>query len=99
MFGQTRPDGTPITTSGWQDFLSRSITPLFPDGLTVLPGQGQWRGRRDGKITSEPSHLVWIVTRDTPETARKISVIRESYKTRFSQQSVGLLAGYGCSSF
>lgn len=95
-FGRTMPNGQPIDDIAWRDFLARTVTPRFPAGLTVLDGYGQWR-RTTGEITREPSMVVVIAT-DTGAAAR-LDAIRTEYRTRFMQESVGLVTIAGCSAF
>ena len=45
LFGRARPDGTVVTDEEWRAFVDQEVTPRFPDGLTVLPGYGQWRSQ------------------------------------------------------
>ena len=99
MFGLTRPDGTPVTETDWQNFLRTEIVPRFPDGLSVLPAQGFWRDRDNGWTGTEPSRLVWIVAADKAGLAERIEAVRQSYKSRFRQQSVGVSMLKGCSGF
>ncbi len=94
LFGRSRTDD-----AAWRDFLARSVTPRFPDGLTVLEGSGQWRQRTTGRIISEPSTLVEIVTTASPETFRSLDTIRSEYRDRFTQESVGLVVSESCASF
>src|SRR4051812_46014701 len=42
-FGMRKRDGTIISEADWTDFLNTSVTPRFPDGLTVVQGQGRYR--------------------------------------------------------
>ena len=44
----------------WARFVARELTPRFPDGLTVIDGQGQWRGP-SGSIVHEPSKIVIVL--------------------------------------
>ncbi|GBR03809.1 DUF3574 domain-containing protein [Acetobacter oeni] len=99
MFGMTRPNGGVITESEWRSFLRDVITPRFPAGLTVQNSLGQWQDRTTGRIGTEPSRLVWIVTEGTPDLAEKITSIRTGYMQKFAQQAVGLNVVRGCSSF
>ncbi|NHO54708.1 DUF3574 domain-containing protein [Acetobacter estunensis] len=99
MFGMMRSDGRPVPESAWQAFLRTDITPRFPNGLTVLPAQGQWRERATGAIQSEPSRLVWIVTSDTAHLSQRLEAIRAAWRSRFDQQSVGVSLTAACSAF
>ena len=99
LFGRSLKGGGMIDDTAWRDFLARSVTPRFPDGLTVLNGSGQWRQRATGKIISEPSTVVEIVTLSSPETFQRLDAIRAEYRQRFDQESVGLVVNEGCASF
>ncbi|BCK75705.1 hypothetical protein AA0242T_1816 [Acetobacter aceti NRIC 0242] len=99
MFGLTRPDGRSVTDADWQDFLRTDIVPRFPEGLSVLPAQGVWRDRSTDQVGSEPSRLVWIVTPDSTDLPGRIEAVRDAYKARFRQQSVGVSVERGCSGF
>ena len=65
------------------------ITPRFPDGLTLLKGNGQFRGE-DGVIIKEDSFVLILLypLEDFRDSSRKINVIRERYKDQFQQESV-----------
>lgn len=100
LFGLTRPDGRPVTDAQWRDFLARSVTPRFPDGLSVFPASGQWRDRISLQVTSEPSRIVWIAAEaDTPGLAARLDAIRADYRRDFQQQSVGLVIRPNCQTF
>lgn len=89
FFGRNKPDGTEVTEEEFSDFLSETITPEFPDGLTVLDGIGQFRGA-DGKIIREKAKVLILLYPQNTQRAnsRKIERIREAYKARFAQESV-----------
>lgn len=99
LFGRSLKGGGSIDDESWRDFLAHSVAPRFPDGLTVLEGYGQWRQRATGRIISEPSTVVEIVTDATPETYRRLDAIRAEYRQRFDQESVGLVVNESCASF
>jgi hypothetical protein len=65
----------------------------------VLEGYGQWRQRATGRVISEPSTVVEIVTDATLETYRRLDAIRTEYRQRFDQESVGLVVNESCASF
>lgn len=98
-FGRAMPGGQSIDDAAWRDFLARSVTPRFPDGLTVLDGYGQWRRRSTGEIGREPSTVVVIATDSGSETAAKLESIRAEYRQHFAQESVGLVTSQACASF
>lgn len=99
MFGLSRPDGRLITQTEWQDFLTTTLTPAFPAGLSVQEASGQWQDRTTQRVTREPARLVWVIAPNTPALPATLDTIRDTYKARFQQQSVGLTFNVVCASF
>ena len=89
----------PIGDAAWQDFMAASVTPRFPAGLTVLDAHGQWRRRGTGRMISEPSTVIVIATDRSAETLARLEAIRDEYRGRFRQESVGLVMTANCASF
>ena len=89
-FGMGTPGGGRVSERQWVRFLAETVTPRFPDGLTVLSGTGQWRDPKgqSAKVISEPARIVIIVHPETAATAKAIAEIRQTYVKRFRQQSV-----------
>jgi hypothetical protein len=88
FFGTAQPDGV-VTDAEFFEFLDRVITPRFPDGLTLLKGDGQFRNAA-GQIIKEDSFVLILLypLEDFRESSRRINVIRERYKDEFQQESV-----------
>lgn len=88
FFGTAKPDGE-VTEEEFLAFLDDQITPRFPDGLTVLRGDGQFRGE-NGEIIKEDSFLLILLypVEDFAPSNRKIEAIRQLYKDAFQQESV-----------
>jgi Protein of unknown function (DUF3574) len=99
LFGRTRPGGDVVSDPEWRDFLAAVVTPRFPDGLTVLQGSGQWRSSATGRIATEPSTVVEIVAPRRPDLAWRLQEVRDAYRTRFKQESVGLVTQASCAAF
>ena len=98
-FGTQKPGGAPVTEAEWGAFLNEEVTPRFPDGLTVLTGNGQWRNAA-GVITRETSAVLVILYEPSVEKEAAIEDIRAAYKDRFEQESVMRVdAGTQCVSF
>ncbi|MCY4654064.1 MAG: DUF3574 domain-containing protein [Dehalococcoidia bacterium] len=98
FMGRSTADGMTVSDDEWAAFLEDTVTPRFPDGLTVLDAAGQWRGS-DGVIQKEQSKLLIILAPPGDEPSRLISEISEAYKVRFSQESVLKVIGNECVSF
>jgi hypothetical protein len=88
-----------VTRAAWRRFLAREITPRFPDGLTVIEAYGQWRDPATMRISREPSTVVVIAMPGATADYLRLNEIAEAYKTRFRQQSVGVIVRSACASF
>jgi len=87
-FGTAKSDGV-VTEAEFRGFIDRYVTPRFPDGLTILEADGQFRGL-DGTVVQEQSFvLILLYPFHTYESSsRRIERIRTLYKDEFDQQSV-----------
>ena len=98
LFGRTG-----VSEARWARFLAAEVTPRFPDGLTVYDARGQWRNPQSGTISRERTKVVMIaMPPDAGNGAKneaKLQEIIAAYKTRFKQQSVGLIVRPSCVSF
>lgn len=87
VFGMSRNAGPDITETEFQNFIDNQITPRFPDGLTVLSGNGQFKDST-GAIIKEKSKLLILLYPFTRASSRKVDDIRGDYLRMFQQQSV-----------
>ena len=88
FFGTARVDGA-VTEDDVRRFIDEEVTPEFPDGLSLLKGQGQFRGGDGSLVKEECFVLVLLYPYDTAKkSGQKIQRIRERYKDRFAQESV-----------
>jgi hypothetical protein len=87
FFGLAKPGGE-VTEAEFKQFLEKCVTPRFPDGLTVLPGFGRFRGA-DGIIEERSMLLILLYPDDVRrESSKKIEEIRDAYEQVFAQESV-----------
>ena len=98
MFGRNDGDKLAVSDADWRRFVDEVITPRFPDGLSVMDVQGQWRAP-GGTLVREPSKVVYLVLDGGPDDPAKIAHIRDDYKARFHQQSVLLVSQKACVSY
>ena len=94
LFGRTH-----VSEASWARFLATEVTPRFPDGFTVIDARGQWRAPGAQKISRERSKLLMIAMPPGADNDERLQKIIEAYKTRFKQQSVGLIVRPACVSF
>lgn len=89
FFGRNRANGPEVSEYEFADFLTRTITREFPDGLTVFDALGQFRNSEGQIIQEKTKVLILLYPSETRrQSNRKIERIRNEYKTRFEQQSV-----------
>ncbi len=98
VFGRHIDDKTSVTDADWRHFIDEDVTPRFPDGLSVMDVQGQWRAS-NGSIVREPSKVLYLILDGGPDDPAKIANIRDAYKRRFRQESVLLVTSTACVSF
>ncbi len=98
VLGMSRRGQVDISEPEWSTFLAREVTPRFPDGLTVLEGNGQWKGS-SGAIVREPARLLLVWVKPTPDLEARIDGVRAAWKAAHSQESVLRADGLSCVSF
>jgi hypothetical protein len=86
-FGRDKPGGGEVSDAEWAAFLVDSVTPRFPDGLSVLNVEGQHRDP-SGHVVRERTKLLVVVVFDAPEHREKVRDIVEAYVKRFGQHGV-----------
>ena len=97
-FGTGKPQGGVVTSQEWDGFLQHTVTPRFPQGLSVLPASGQWRGA-DGAIVRESSYLLQLVHADDERSEQAVNAIVASYKSQFQQEAVLRTRSRACVTF
>ena len=86
-FGTSQSGGGSVSRAQFDDFVDTHVTPRFPDGLTILAGDGQWTG--PAGLGQEKSFvLILLYPPQMRDADRFIEEIRQSYKTLFYQESV-----------
>lgn len=92
------PRGGTVTDADWGKFMDEVVTPRFPDGLTVLRAEGQWRGT-DGKVVKEPSRVIVLNHAGDPRSEQAVVEIANAYKARFEQEAVLRVRWPACMKF
>lgn len=97
FFGRNIGGKPGVSETAWAQFLTRELTPLFPDGLTVIDGKGQWRD--GGAIVREKSKVVIVVMADDAAARGHIAAAQAAYIKRFNQRSIGIVTQPVCAAF
>jgi len=87
-----------VSEAQWRDFADRVLAKSFPDGFTVTDGNGAWRDAK-GIAVYEPTKVVIVIAAKGLALWPKLSSAMNAYKTRFHQQSVGLVTREVCAAF
>jgi Protein of unknown function (DUF3574) len=95
--GQSTPSGG-VTEAEWQQFIDEAVTPRFPHGFTVLPGEGHWRNAF-GVSQREATRVLEIAHDHNPSSRDRVHQLANEYKRRFTQHSVLVtqVPSYQCS--
>jgi hypothetical protein len=96
-FGTSMPSGT-ISADDWSSFLAISVTPRFPQGLSVWQAAGQWRSA-DGSLKHENSFVLSLVHPESATAEAAIQAVVAEFKSRFQQEAVLRVRSYVCASF
>ena len=99
FFGRGIKGRAPLTDTERAEFTAQTVTPNFPDGFTVFDGEGQWRNPQTGHIAHDPTKILLVAAKRTPDLAQRLSAVIDAYKARFHQQSVGLITRDSCAAF
>jgi hypothetical protein len=76
-----------VGDADWAAYLAEEVTPRFPDGLTALNADGQWRSP-SGAISRERSKMLIIIVFDAPAHLARVQAVIDAYLKRFHQQAV-----------
>jgi hypothetical protein len=87
FFGRAIPAGGQVSDAQWGAFLDTTVTPAFPQGLTVFDAVGQWRGASGG-VVREPSKLVVLLHPRNAKDDAAIANIIDTYRKNFGQEAV-----------
>ncbi len=99
FFGRAINGRAPLNDAEWTAFAAQVVAANFPDGFTVLDGEGQWRNPRTGRVAGDRTKILLVAVKRTPDLARRVSAVIDAYKARFHQQSVGLVTRNSCANF
>jgi Protein of unknown function (DUF3574) len=99
FFGRNIRGRGPLSDAEWGRFATETVTPNFPEGFTVFDGEGQWQNTATGSIAHERTKILLIAAKRSPDLATRLAAVIDAYKTRFQQQSVGIITRDSCASF
>jgi len=95
-FGTETPSGH-VTLENWENFLNETVTPRFPEGLSVWQASGQWRSA-SGDVIHELSYVLSLFHSGGVDEDSAIQELITAYKTRFQQDAVLRVRSSVCTS-
>lgn len=99
FMGRGSGDVEVVSDADWDAFLADTITPRFPDGLSVIDVAGQGTSA-DGTLERERTKMLLVLVPPTDETALdRINEIGAEYKQRFTQDAVLRVVNPACVAF
>ena len=87
-----------VSDNDWEAFLADTITPRFPDGLSVIDVAGQG-GSGDAVDRERTKMLLVLAPVDDDAALDRINEVGAEYKQRFSQASVLRVITEACVAF
>jgi hypothetical protein len=97
-FGTNKPAGE-VTDAEFAQFVDTEVTRLFPDGLTLLSGYGQFKDSKGELIREKSFVLILLYPVQTRDANTRIEEIRELYKKAHGQESVLRVDSFALVSF
>ena len=87
-----------VSDADWDAFLADTITPRFPDGLSVIDVAGQGTGP-DGVLERERTKMLLVLAPLGGDALERINEIGAEYKRRFTQDAVLRVVTDACVAF
>ncbi len=100
-FGLAKGDGSLVSEAEWAAFLADTVTPRFPDGLTVYDAHGQWLDTEADQLYREPTKVLNILAPhdDLDASLAALNEIADVFVERFDQQVVFRTTRAACAGF
>ncbi len=85
--GTSREHGGVVDDAQWQPFEKDVLLAKFPDGFTVLRGDGHWRDKT-ARDFDEPVRILVIDHPDDAISEASVQAVITDYRRRFDQEAV-----------
>ena len=98
FMGRGDGDREVVSDEDWTAFLADTITPQFPDGLSVIDVAGQGT-TADGTLERERTKMLVVLAPPGGDAVDRMNEISAEYKQRFNQNSVLRVVTEACVAF
>jgi hypothetical protein len=95
--GAAIPGGGWVSRDAFKEFLDDVVTKWFPNGFTVLAGDGVWKDTDTEELVFEKSRVIEVA--HGYEDRPSVGIVAHAYKNRFDQQAVMVSTVEACVSF
>ena len=85
--GMASPNG-PVTEEAFRAFVEAEVTPRWPEGYTILSGEGLWFSEQRKITEREPSRVLVRMHDGSGAASAAVEGIRAAYISRFTQDAV-----------
>lgn len=99
FFGRDVPGRAPVSDTEWSDFAAGVIARQFPDGFTVSDGEGAWLDPQTKIMSRETTKILLVAADPAADLGARLVAVMDAYRSRFAQQSVGLITRTACAAF
>jgi hypothetical protein len=87
IFGTLRKGGIWVSDDEWAEFVEAEIIPSFPDGFTIITGEGRWR-HSTGKFLPDKCKILVVWDKNPKSLSARSERVSSAYKQRFGLESV-----------
>ena len=84
-FGLRAADGTVADAQAWERFVTETVVPRFPEGLTVVEASGRSSGR---PADLNPTRILVVVHAASGDAESRLREIKAEYRRRFAGMSI-----------
>lgn len=84
--GLNCPDGSHVSDSDLDNFVTTVLSREFPDGFSVMKAEGGWRDLVTDRTIREPSAIFEVA--HGPQDQERIRKLARAFKSQFRQQAV-----------
>ena len=88
-----------VSDQQWTEFAAKVVTPNLPDGFTAFDADGQWMNPNTHGLSRERTKVVIVAVPNASVAATAIARIKDEYRQRFAQISVGTVVHPVCGAF
>ena len=99
FFGRSISGQGTLTDQQWAQFETQVVVPDLPLGFTVFDASGAWMDPHAHATMRESTKVLLVALPESADALAPVERIRDAYRRRFHQQSVGMTVAPACGEF